>query len=48
MLIKSALFDIDPDTRAFTLVGPFMSHFALLETGIGAALGEVLGVNGAR
>ncbi|MER9064179.1 hypothetical protein [Mesorhizobium sp. M0698] len=48
MLTKSALLEIDPDTRAFTLVGAFMGHFALLETGIGAALGEVLGVNGAR
>ncbi|MER9281886.1 hypothetical protein [Mesorhizobium sp. M0522] len=48
MLTKSALLEIDPDTRAFTLVGAFMGHFALLETGIGAALGEVVGLNGAR
>ncbi|ESW79677.1 hypothetical protein X772_26575 [Mesorhizobium sp. LSJC280B00] len=31
MLTKSAPLEIDPDTRAFTLVGAFMGHFALLE-----------------
>lgn len=47
-LTKDLLLAIDPDTRAFTLVGAFMGHFALLEEGINAALGEVLEVKGIR
>lgn len=45
---KHTLLKLDPDTRAFTLVGAFMGYFALLEEGIGSALGEVLDVKGAR
>ncbi|MER8473195.1 hypothetical protein NKH23_28060 [Mesorhizobium sp. M1328] len=48
MLSKSALLELDPEMRTFSLVGAFMGFFALLESGIGTALGEVLGVNGAR
>jgi hypothetical protein len=46
MLIKASLLKLDPDTRAFTLVGAFMGFFALLEQGIETALGEVVGVKG--
>jgi hypothetical protein len=48
MLLKVALVKLAPETRAFTLVGAFMGYFALLEEGIGTALGEVLGIKGAR
>ncbi|ATU91450.1 hypothetical protein [Phyllobacterium zundukense] len=48
MLLKVDLLKLSRDTRAFTLVGGFMGFFALLEEGIGTALGEVLGVKGAR
>jgi len=39
---------LEADTRAFALVGSFMGYFALLEAGIDAAIGEVLGVDGIR
>jgi hypothetical protein len=48
MLLKSDLLNLSPSNRAFTLVGAYMGFFALLEEGIGTALGEVLGVTGAR
>ncbi|MCF6127328.1 hypothetical protein EN904_16355 [Mesorhizobium sp. M7A.F.Ca.CA.001.07.2.1] len=48
MLTKSELLEMGPDARAFYLIGAFMGYFALLEAGIGDALGEVLGVSGAR
>lgn len=41
MLIKTALLKLDPEARAFTLVGVFMCYFALLEQGIETALGDV-------
>ncbi|TAU53707.1 hypothetical protein ELI43_13320 [Rhizobium leguminosarum] len=47
-LTKHSLLAMDPDTRAFTLVGAFMGYFALLEAGINSALGEVLEVKGIR
>lgn len=45
---KHTLLQLDPDTRAFTLVDAYMGHFALLEQGIDTALGEVIGLAGAR
>jgi len=45
---KTTLLQIDPDTRAFTLVGAFLGHFALLEAGIDAAVSETLQIKGAR
>ncbi|MDR9772406.1 hypothetical protein RJJ65_07005 [Rhizobium hidalgonense] len=39
---KDTLLGLDHETRAFALVGRFMSHFALLEAGINTALGNVL------
>ncbi|MER8431162.1 hypothetical protein [Mesorhizobium caraganae] len=48
MLIKAHLLNLDSDTRAFTLVGAFMGYFALLEVGINEAIGQVMGVQGAR
>lgn len=48
MLTKTHLLALDPDTRAFTLVGAFMGYFALLEVGINSAIGEVLGIKGIR
>ncbi|MER9674496.1 hypothetical protein [Mesorhizobium sp. M0208] len=48
MLTKSHLLTLDPDLRAFTLVGAFMGYFALLEVGINAAIGQVMGIEGAR
>jgi predicted O-linked N-acetylglucosamine transferase (SPINDLY family) len=44
-LTKEAILELDPDTRAFTLVGAFMGFFALLEEGVNKALAEVLGVS---
>ncbi|UVC08657.1 hypothetical protein IHQ71_26605 [Rhizobium sp. TH2] len=38
---------MDPDLRAFALVGAFMGFFALLEQGINQTIGEVLEVDGA-
>lgn len=48
MLSKANLLLLDHESRAFTLVGAFMGHFALLELGIDAAIGEVLGIKGLR
>lgn len=48
MLTKSELLKLEPGTRAFALVGAFMGYFALLEQGIETALGEVVGIKGAR
>ncbi|RWC15934.1 MAG: hypothetical protein EOS52_07215 [Mesorhizobium sp.] len=48
MLTKTHLLALEPDMRAFTLVGAFMGYFALLEVGINAAIGEVIGITGAR
>ncbi|RWQ66671.1 hypothetical protein [Mesorhizobium sp.] len=48
MLSKAYLLTLDPNVRAFTLVGAFMGHFALLEVGINAAIGEVLGIKSVR
>lgn len=42
MLIKSKLLLLDPDERAFLLVGAYIGHFALLELGINNALKTVL------
>ncbi|PDT50467.1 hypothetical protein CO661_02290 [Sinorhizobium fredii] len=47
-LTKDSLIALDPDMRAFTLVGAFLGYFALLERGVDAALGEVLEVNSIR
>ncbi|MGR9055501.1 hypothetical protein ACU8NH_06235 [Rhizobium leguminosarum] len=44
-LTKERLLTLDPDTRAFTLVGAFMGFFALLEEGVNKALAEVLDVS---
>ncbi|OWV85001.1 hypothetical protein [Rhizobium sp. R693] len=43
-LTKEAMLKLDPDTRAFTLVGAYMGFFALLEEGVNKALAEVLEV----
>lgn len=43
-LSKNALLLLDPDIRAFTLIGGFMGYFALLEAGIDAAVGDVLDI----
>lgn len=48
MVNKATLLELDPDTRAFALVGAFMGHFALLELGIDSAIGEVLDLKGAK
>ncbi len=48
MLIKPVLLNLEPDTRAFALVGAFMGYFALLEEGVNEALGVTLGIDGAR
>ncbi|MBX5175328.1 hypothetical protein HJB77_03330 [Rhizobium lentis] len=48
LLSKEDLLALSPDMRAFTLVGGFMGFFALMESGINAALGEVLEAKGAR
>jgi hypothetical protein len=48
MLVKAHLLELEPDVRAFTLVGAYMGHFALLEVGINTAIGEVLGIIGVR
>jgi hypothetical protein len=45
---KKTLLDLDPDTRAFALVGAFMGHFALLEEGVNNAVGDVLEIQGLR
>ncbi|MGR9415881.1 hypothetical protein [Rhizobium leguminosarum] len=47
-LSKNDLLELNPDMRAFALVGAFMGYFALMEAGINAALGEVLEAKGAR
>lgn len=47
-LTKDGLLKLDPDTRAFTLVGAFMGFFALLEEGVNIAIAEVLEVKGIR
>lgn len=39
---------LQAETRAFTLVGAFIGHFALLEESLGDALGQALGVEKAR
>lgn len=45
---KAELLALDPDMRAFALVGAFMGHFALLEQGIDTAVGEVVGIAGVK
>lgn len=45
---KQSLLELDPEIRAFTLVGAFMGHFALLESGINAAIGDVLDIRGLK
>lgn len=47
-LSREALLALEPDTRAFTLVGAFMGYFALLEEGVNKSLAEVLELKGAR
>ncbi|THK34668.1 hypothetical protein EHS39_28815 [Ensifer sp. MPMI2T] len=47
-LTKDSLVALDPDTRAFTLVGGFMGFFALLEVGINEAVSNVLEIKGIR
>lgn len=47
-LYKHTLQKLDPDERAFLLVGAFMGFFAHLEQGIEIALGELLNVRGPR
>lgn len=47
-LTKEALLELDPDVRAFTLVGAYLGYFALLETGINNALSDVLEIKGLR
>lgn len=42
MLMKSKLLSLDPDERAFLLVGAYIGHFALLEVGINDAIKTVL------
>ncbi|MBY5338523.1 hypothetical protein HFO99_32260 [Rhizobium leguminosarum] len=47
-LHKEDLLALNPDMRAFALVGAFMGFFALMESGINEALGEVLEAKGAK
>lgn len=42
MLIKSKLLLLDPEERAFLLVGAYIGHFALLELGVNNAIKTVL------
>ncbi|MBB5041898.1 hypothetical protein [Shinella fusca] len=44
MVTKATLLKMDPDIRAFTLVGAFMGYFAVLELGVNEALSKVLGL----
>ena len=45
---KENYLTLDPDTRAFTLVGAFMGFFALLEQGVDSAMTDVLEIKGLR
>ncbi len=47
-LDNSAFLSLEPHIRASALVGSFMGHFALLESGINAALEQILEIKGAR
>lgn len=47
-LDNSAFLSLEPNMRAFALVGSFMGHFALLESGINSALEQILEIKGAR
>ncbi|WP_113132749.1 hypothetical protein [Rhizobiales bacterium] len=47
-LTKEALLAMDPDVRAFTLVGGYLGYFALLEAGINNAVSDVLEIKGLR
>lgn len=46
-LNRTDLVALDPDTRAFTLVGAYLGYFALLEAGINEAIKQVLNLRGA-
>jgi hypothetical protein len=48
MLTRDHLLKLEPDTRAFTLVGAYMGYFALLELGINSAVVEILGLDALR
>lgn len=45
---KDSFLAMDPDVRAFALVGAFMGYFALLEAGINSTMSNVLEINGLR
>lgn len=45
MLEKSKLLMLEPDERAFLLVGAYIGHFALLEMGINNAIKTVLNLD---
>jgi hypothetical protein len=45
---KIELLLLDPDTRAFTLVGAFLGFFALLEAGVNEAIGEIMQIDPVR
>ncbi|WP_143348273.1 hypothetical protein [Ensifer adhaerens] len=45
---KDGLLALDPDVRAFTLVGAYLGYFALLEAGINDAVSNVLEIKGLR
>lgn len=47
-LDRPAFLALEPNMRAFALVGSFMGHFALLESGINSALEQILEIKGAR
>lgn len=43
-LSRETLSALDPYTRACALVGDYLGHFALMESGLDSALGELLGL----
>ncbi|MFK0273329.1 hypothetical protein ACIQUG_06625 [Ensifer sp. NPDC090286] len=45
---KDGLLALDPDVRAFTLVGAYLGYFALLEAGVNDAVSSVLEIKGLR
>ncbi|UHS60600.1 hypothetical protein HRR99_03230 [Agrobacterium vaccinii] len=47
-LTKSEMLKLEPDTRAFTLVGAYMGYFAVLELAINDAVGDVLDIDQAK
>jgi hypothetical protein len=48
LLNRDTLLKLDPETKAFALVGAFIGSFALLEEGINIAFGDVMGIKGTR